>query len=127
MWPTGELGPHVRMLVDGAWSGLAGSVVGFLMFLAGFAFVGHDAASVLVDGLRLAAVGLGLGPPFSWFTARINLPLLPSGIVYALAFTAGYGAFSARIVVPVIVYGATMGLVLREVRRSRATTSEPGT
>lgn len=109
----------VAIFHDGAWAGLGAAVVGLLVYWAGGAFDLLGEPQKVTRGLFYVAVGLGLGPPFAWLTSRVRTPLVVAGTLYALAFGLGAGARSADEIAALLVYGAMLGLIVRNFRTRR--------
>lgn len=122
-WPQADPGAGVaRWFIDGAWAGLAAAIVGAAVLLAAQLFRDHLDSQAAVEALRMGARGLGVGPLFAWLTRRVGSALVPLALAYALALGFAWGASDAAMLVPIAVYGVTLGLVLGALRRSPPTT-----
>lgn len=132
MWPSGRLDPRFGIVLDGAWAGLAAAMIAFLVYLAAQLVSDvYEAATATVSGLWLAVILFALAVPFAWLTALVpRMPLVVGGLGYGLLLYAFLwlmsGQGTARILVPLIVYGATLGLVLRYRRTPPTPDAEGG-
>ncbi len=122
-WPEGKIDPAIaQTFLDGARAGLAASAVATLMFWIAHSSHDHDTAWLAIWSLRVFALGLALGPLFAWITRRLGFPLLPLGLLFALALATISGELSLTGFVPVATYGITIAITLRHVREGRAAT-----
>jgi hypothetical protein len=111
----------LKVYTDGAWAGLAASMVLATTFVMAHEWGSYDSANVLNRAVVYGLVGLALGPIFSLLTRRWHVrSLVPVAVIFALAIGVILGQTTAATVVPVTLYGATLGLTLRYLRRVAA-------